>query len=372
VDRNCPLLLIYTSGTDGRPVGLVHSHDAMRGYLMTARWVLDLRDGDVLWTQGRPGWFLNAAYSAFAPWLCGVESVVSGMIHTAEEMYRHLEHNRVSVLYTVPTIYRMLADAGKETAQRFDLGRLRHLLSVLEPLLPADIYAVMRVLGMPVYDTWWSAETGMITIANMPCLPVKPGYLGRPVPGITAAVLDAQGQAAAPFTMGRLALQAPWPAMATGVWRRPELYQRYFGRPPWFMPGDTAFMDHDRYLFYQGRADDVVVTPAGKIAIAEIEHALEKHPAVGEAGLVRVAGRHGARLKAYVHLRAEADAGPELERSLCDHLARAFSPDIVPQEIRFCGRLPRDADGRLLRMVLKAWELGLPVGSLGAPDPDAP
>ncbi len=184
LEPESPLFLIYTSGQDGRPMGLVHVHDAMRGYLMTGRWALDLRPGDVLWTQAQPGWFMNVVYTAFAPWLCGVPSFITGKLTSAEEFYRHVQENGISVVYTTPTVYRMIVEAETETARRFDLKSLRHLVSVLEPLYPDLIYRILRILDLPVYDTWWTAETGMITIANFPCLPIKPGYMGKAMPGL--------------------------------------------------------------------------------------------------------------------------------------------------------------------------------------------
>ncbi len=280
VDKDHPLFLIYTSGQGGSPIGLLHPHDSMRGYLMTSRWVLDLKDGDVMWTQARPGWLMNVVYSAFAPWLCGIENFVTSKLNSMEEIYQHIEENRISVLYTVPEVYKMFIDAGEETAEKFDLRSLRHMLSVLEPLFPNVIYGIMRIFGLPVYDTWWTAETGMITIANFLCLPLKPGYLGKPVPGMKAAILDQEGREVSPFTMGAVALKAGWPSMARGIWGENELYQQYFRRQSWFMTDDTAFVDQDNYFFYQGRSDDVIIMSAGRIAIAEVENILELHPAV--------------------------------------------------------------------------------------------
>ncbi len=365
VDRDHPLLLIYTSGRDGTPVGLLHAHDAMRGYLMTARWVLDVKDTDVLWTHGRPGWFMGAAYSAFAPWLCGITSVVTGKMHTARDLYRIIDGHRVSILYTIPTVYRLVIEAGEKAAAAYGLKSLRHLLSVLEPLQPEDIYAVMRILGFPVHDTWWSAETGMITIANFPCMTIKPGYLGRPVPGIEAAVVDDGHRPAGPFTMGELALKEGWPAMLRGVRGRPELYDRYRQHRPWFMSGDIAFQDHDGYFYYQGRADDVIVSDAGKIGVPEIEAVIMRHPAVADAGLVRTPDERGRKLlKAFVQLRENITPDEQTAVHIQTFVAENLSPDITPAIVRFCDALPRDTDGTVMRRVLKAWDLGLPTGDI--------
>jgi acetyl-CoA synthetase len=367
VDAEAPLFLIYTSGPDGHPVGLLHPHDAMRGYLMTARWVLDLKQGDVLWTHARSGWLMNIVYSAFAPWLCGVTSFVTDHAHSAEEIYGHIARQRVSILYITPRKYRLLVDAGEETARRFDLTSIRHLLSVLEQLNPDVIYAMMRILGVPVYDTWWTAETGMITIANFPCLPIKPGYLGKPFPGLQTAVLDAEGLQAPPFTMGEVGLRPGWPAMVRGIWGNERLYRRYLERQSWFMTGDTAFVDQDGYFFYQGRADDVIITSAGRVHIAEIEKALARHPAVAEAGVIRVPEvERTKRIKAYVALKAGYQPSPMLKGKIMAYVRNSLSPDIVPWDIEFRASLPKSSSGAILRRVLKAWDLGLPTGNISA------
>jgi len=367
LDAAAPLLLIYTSGPDGHPVGLLHAHDAMRGYLLTARWALDLKAGDVLWTHARSGWLMNIVYSAFAPWLCGATSFVTDQAHSAEQIYGHIARHRVSVLYVTPRKYRLLVEAGEDAARRFDLTSIRHLLSVLEQLSPDVIYAVLRILGVPIYDTWWTAETGMITIANFPCLPIKPGYLGKPFPGVRTAVLDAEGRPAPPFTMGEVALRPGWPAMVRGVWGNEPLYQRYFERPPWFMTGDTAFVDQDGYFFYQGRADDVIITSAGRVHIAEIEKTLARHPAVAAAGVIRAPSIERARrIKAYVALKEGYQPSPLLRDKILSYVKNALSPDLVPWSIEFCDSLPKSRSGAVLRRVLKAWDLGLPAGSISA------
>jgi acetyl-CoA synthetase len=327
--------------------------------------VLDLKDGDVLWTQTRPGWLMNVVYSAFAPWLCGVEVFITGKIDNVEDLYRHIEENGITVLYTITTLYLMIMDAGEEAAKMFDLSSLRHMLSALEPLYPNVIYAVMRILGIPVCDTWWTAETGMITIANFPGLPIQPGYLGKPVPGIHAAILDEDGTEVTPFNMGTLALKAGWPSMARGVWGNEGLYQRYFTKKPWFMSGDTAFMNHDNYFFYQGRADDAIITSGGRTGIAEIESTLKLHPAIDEAGIIRVAKPYGTKeIKAFISLKPNYKPGDLIKKKIISFIHNNLSPETAPRDIEFCEGLPKDKDGKILRRVLKAWELGLPTGDV--------
>ena len=367
VDPQAPLLLTYTSGPTGKPIGLLHPHDSMRGYLATSRWVLDLKDGDVLWTQAEPGWLMNVVYSAFAPWLCGVESVITGKINSADECYRLIEEHKITVLYTIPTIYRMVADGAEETARRYQLDSLRHLLSALEPLTPELLYSVMRILDLPIHDTWWTAETGMITIANFPSVPIKPGYLGRPCPGISVAILDADGKELAPFTMGEIALGGGWPALFNGIWGNDDRYRQYFTKKPWFISGDRAFIDFNGYFFYQGRADDVIITSGGRIGPAEIEHVLDLHPAIAEAGVIRIPDETGVKkVKAFVCLKPAYQPTDILKAKIIAYVENQLSPETAPREIEFCASLPKTSSGKILRRVLKAWEWGLPTGNIAA------
>lgn len=350
-----PFLIVYTSGPHGDPVGRVHVHAAMQGYVLTARWVLDLRADDVVLTLGRPGWFMNIVYNAFAPWLCGVANVDGDGIETADDLYSIIEQTGVSVLYTTPSRYRCMVDAGAQCAAGYDLGRLRHLLSVLEPLTPDLIYAVLALLKLPVYDTWWSAETGMITIAGVPCLPLKPGYLGKPLPGLAAAVFDDAGTAAPIFEMGRLALSPAWPCMAEGALETLTSDGR-----TWYLTGDVAFMDQDGYVFYQGHAGDVVITSAGKIGIREIERAVRHHPSVADAAVIRAASPGGPkRILAFVVPKAGRTADDGLAHAIIGHVAGMVSPGIAPEAVCWCAGIPRRKDGSINTLALKARALGL-------------
>ena len=362
VEKDTPLFLIYTSGHEGTPIGLIHPHDSMRGYLATSRWVLDLKDTDVLWTNARPGWLMSIVYSAFAPWLCGVTSFISRRMKTAEQIYKNIEENNITILYTVPRVYRLLKEAGKETANSFHILSLRHLLSALEPLYSDVIYSVMNILGLPIYDTWWTAETGMITIANFRCMPIKPGYLGKPVPGIKISILDSDCNEVSPFTMGKVAINADWPCMARGIWKNKLAYERYVSKKPWFMLEDTAFIDHNNYFVYQGRADTAIITSAGRVGIAEIESTLKMHPAVSDAGVIRIANRDNSkRIKAFISLKSSYKPTELLKSKIISYVSNHLSPDIVPREIEFQDRLPKDGEGNILHRVLKARELGIPV-----------
>ena len=367
VDREFPLLLTYTSGPTGNPIGLLHPHDSMRGYLATARWVLDLHDGDVLWTQAEPGWLMNVVYSAFAPWLCGIETFITGRIKNADEIFRAIEEYAVTVLYTIPTLYRMVLDAGEARVRAGNLQSLRHLLSALEPLSPELLYSIMRILGLPIHDTWWTAETGMITIANFPSVSIKPGYLGKPCPGIRVAIVDGQGKELPHFTMGELALGVGWPAMVRGIWGNEERYKSYFTKKPWFISGDTAYIDFNGYFFYQGRADDVIITSGGRVGPTEIENVLASHPAIEDAGVIRIPDTTGVKtVKAFVCLKPSYQPTELLKSKIIAYVENRLSPETAPREITFCASLPKSRSGKILRRVLKAWEWGLPTGNIAS------
>ncbi|MFC1591977.1 AMP-binding protein [Thermodesulfobacteriota bacterium] len=367
VDKEFPLFMIYTTANDATHSALIHPHDSMRGYLMTSRWILDLKDNDIVWTQGQPGWFMHAVYSAFAPWLCGAASFATGKMRTADDIYPLIEENGITVIYTVPAFYRALVESGEKEAEKYNVGSLRHLLSAVHPLYPEVIYGVMRILGMPVYNTWWSAETGMITISNFLCLPLKPGSLGKPCPGIFASVIDSGDKEADHYTMGKLALKTGWPCMAQGVWRNEKKYQQFFHNDNWFMPGHTVFRDADGYYFYQGRSDDVLMTTDGKIGLSAIEKTLRMHPAVDDAGVIRITGEKGMKhIKAFICLKKSYEPTALLEKKIIAFAQRNISADAAPRDIQFHDSLPRDRGGKILRRVLKAWDLGLPVGNIAA------
>ena len=362
VDLEAPLYLIYAFSSSGQPKGVVHVHNDMIGYLMTARWVLDLKADDILWTTADPGWVTGTVYSAFAPWLCGVEVFVRGGSYNTESWCRSIESNRITVLYTAPTFFRRLKSKGDEFLKRFDLSSIRHLLSVGEPLPSEVVYWAKRVFKVPVHDTWWMTETGMIMIANYPSVPIKPGAIGKPLPGIKAAVIDFQGEELPPLTLGELAIQKGWPAMLRQIWRDVDRLKEYFPLDPWFVTGDTAYMDDDGYFYYQGRNDDLVKVAGVVVGPTEMEDALRRHPAVMDAGII---AKHdplkGNSIKAFISLKPGVPPSDDLKREITDFVKKTFSPRIAPKEIEFRPKIPRSEEGFIIRRVLKAWELGLPV-----------
>lgn len=361
VSQADPFLRVYTAVPRQKAIGLCFVHEAMKGYIMTARWVLDLRPSDILWTQARTGWLLNAVYGAFAPWLCGATSFVSDAADTSEQIYDQIAQQRITVLYTRPSIYQKLEQSDSRLADRYDLRSLRHLVSVLEPLSPRTIYAMRRILGLTIHDTWWTAETGMITLANFRCLPVKPGALGVPCPGMQAAVLDAKGNRLSPFNMGKLAIQSGPPAMVCQT----SPYVNNLFVDHWLLPGDTAYMDQDGFYFHQGRTDGIFVSKTGRTGTHEIEQTLIQYPGIKEACVIRYrADDRNYRIRAFVVPADKSLSVVTLEKDLSHWLQQNLPEEIRPNEIAFCSGLRRDPDNRINYRALKAIALNIPVDSL--------
>jgi acetyl-CoA synthetase len=361
--RESPLYLIYTSGSTGPPKGVVHVHNDMVGHLVSARYVLDVRGDTTLWTDGDPAWVTGTVYSAFAPWLCGATSVVQGDPFSASTWYRTLERHKISVWYTTPVTIQKLMEAGGDLPTRYDLSRLRHIATVGEPLIPDLFYWVKKNLRHSAHDTWWMTECGMICIANFPSMDIKPGSIGKPVPGIKAAVIDEMGDPLPLLTMGELALSVPFPSLMTDIWRDKNRYEAYLRLEGWFLTGDMAIMDEEGYYYHQGRMDDLIKADEKLIGPYEIEHVLCRHPAVREAAVILKTGRpSGPRLKAFITISKNFTASNRLKQEIKAFVKANLSADTPLKEIEFLDELPKTSAGNLLRRVLRARELGLPAG----------
>ena len=364
--RRAPLYMNYTSGSTGTPKGIVHTHRDMVGIRATARAVLDLTPGTVLWTEADPAWVTGTVYGVFAPWLCGATTLVQGDPFSASNIYRTLEKHEVSVWYTTPTTIRRLMEAGDDLPGRYDFSHLRHAASVGEPLIPDLFYWARKCLGHSLHDTWWMTETGIICLANFASMDIKPGSMGRPVPGIEAAVLDEEGEPLPPLSMGELALRLDWPGLMSGLWGDEERYEQYFRIPGWFLTGDMALMDDEGYFYHQGRNDDLIKVGGIKlVGPYEIEHALYMHPAVAEAAVISKGGDPGSgtsSIKAFITLNPAFSPSTRLTQEIRAFLRANLSADIRVREIAFIDRIPKTRSGKILRRVLRAQELGLPVG----------
>ncbi len=367
-------LMHFTSGTTGKPKGAVLVHDAVVAQSATARYALDLRDGDIFWCTADPGWVTGMSYGVIAPLVCGVTSIVDEMEFDAERWYAIIERQKVSVWYTAPTAIRMLMKVGADVARKYDLRSLRFLASVGEPLNPEAVVWSQQAFGRPFHDNWWQTETGGIMIANFAALPVKPGSMGRPLPGIEAAIVERTPQGIRvidePDVDGELALKAGWPSMFRGYLGEEERYRKCFA-DGWYLTGDLARRDGDGYFWFIGRSDDVIKTAGHLVGPFEVESALMEHPAVAEAAVIgkpdEVAGN---TIKAFVALKAGREAGPALERDLMAHARRRLGPAVAPREIAFRDNLPKTRSGKIMRRLLRARELGLPEGDISTLESD--
>ncbi len=376
-DPEDPALLHFTSGTTGTPKGAVHVHDAVVAHHWTGRAVLDLHDDDVYWCTADPGWVTGTSYGVIAPLTCGVTCVVDEEEFDADRWYRILEEQRVTVWYTAPTALRMLMKAGADRASRHDLSGLRHVASVGEPLNPEVVVWGQETLGRPIHDTWWQTETGAIMVANYPGCEIRPGSMGRPVPGIEAAllardvrgelVLDEQGSptlVTEPDVEGELALRTPWPSMMRAYLGDETRYGAAFAGD-WYRSGDLARRDADGWFWFVGRGDDVIKSAGHLIGPFEVESALMEHPAVAEAGVIGVPDAvAGEVVKAFVALRTGFEASDELRLELVGFARKRLGAAVAPREIEFAADLPKTRSGKIMRRLLKARELGLPEGDL--------
>ena len=362
-------LLHFTSGTTGRPKGAIHVHEAVVAHHVTACYALDLRPGDVFWCTADPGWVTGTSYGIVAPLTIGCCLLVDEGEFDAERWYRVIERQRVSVWYTAPTAIRMLMRAGEELAKACDLSSLRFLASVGEPLNPEAVVWSRWVFGRPFHDNWWQTETGGIMIANLPCLDVKPGSMGRPLPGIEAAVVARGGEGDVtvldePMTVGELALKPGWPSMFRGYLHDEARYRQCFAGG-WYLTGDLAMRDADGYFWFVGRRDDVIKSAGHLIGPFEVESALLGHPAVAEAGVIGLPDPvAGETVKGFVSLKPGHRPGDALRDDILAYARKRLGPAVAPKAIAFRDQLPRTRSGKILRRVLKARELGLPEGDL--------
>ncbi len=361
-------LLHFTSGTTGKPKGAIHVHEAVVEHHATGRLVLDLHDGDIFWCTADPGWVTGTSYGIIAPLTNGVTMVVDEAEFDAERWYTTLEREQVTVWYTAPTAIRLLVKAGDELPRRHDLSRLRFMASVGEPLNAEAVIWGQQVLGRPFHDNWWQTETGGIMIANFAGMDVKPGSMGKPLPGVEAAIVTVDGEEVtvldAPMATGQLALRPGWPSMFRGYLGEEARYAACF-KGGWYLTGDLAQRDGDGYYWFVGRADDVIKSAGHLIGPFEVESCLMEHPAVAEAAVIGLPDeRAGEVVKAYVTLKHGYEASEALRKELLGHARKRLGAAIAPRQVEIRPDLPRTRSGKIMRRLLKARELGLPEGDL--------
>ena len=366
-DPEMPALLHFTSGTTGKPKGAVHVHRAVLAHHVTGQLALDLHPDDIFWCTADPGWITGTSYGIIAPLTNGVTSIVDEGDFDAQRWYRLLQDERVTVWYTAPTAIRVLMRVGVELPREHDLGSLRFLASVGEPLNPEAVVWGREALGLPFHDNWWQTETGGIMIANYASMDIRPGSMGRPLPGIEAAIVstDDAGNVhviTEPNVEGELALRPGWPSMFRAYWNEPERYRKCFSGG-YYLTGDLARCDEDGYFWFVGRKDDVIKTSGHLVGPFEVESTLMEHKAVAEAGVIgKPDSVAGETIKAFVVLHAGYEPGESLMRDLLAFARVRLGAAISPKEIQFVETLPRTRSGKIMRRLLKARELGLPEG----------
>ena len=367
-------LLHFTSGTTGKPKGAVHVHQAVVAHHATGRMVLDLHPGDIYWCTADPGWVTGTSYGIIAPLTIGVTMIIDEAEFDPARWYSILEDEKVNVWYTAPTAIRMLMKAGDAMAKAHGFQHLRFLASVGEPLNPEAVIWGNEVFGMPFHDNWWQTETGGIMIANYASMDVKPGSMGKPLPGITAGIVEADDdglkEVTTPLAIGELALRPGWPSMMRAYLNEDARYKKCF-KDGWYLSGDLAMRDSDGYYWFVGRSDDVIKSAGHLIGPFEVESALMEHDAVTEVAVIGIPDETaGEIVKAYVALKPGVEPSEDLLLELRGHARKRLGPAVAPKEIVFRENLPKTRSGKIMRRLLKARELGLPEGDISTLESD--
>ena len=362
-------LLHFTSGTTGAPKGVVHVHGAVLGHIVSAYYALDLHQSDIYWCTADPGWVTGTSYGIIAPLCHGVTMIVDEADFDARRWYKILEQENVTVWYTAPTAIRFMMKLGLCLGESYDWKSLRFVASVGEPLNPEAVLWGVKNFGIVFHDNWWQTETGAIMIANFSSMDVKPGSMGRPLPGITATIvtrddsgcLIEQNEA---MQVGELAVATGWPSMFRAYLNQEDRYKKCF-ESGWYLTGDLAMRDSDGYYWFVGRADDLIKTSGHLIGPFEVESVLMEHEAVAEAAVIGkpdlVAGE---LVKAFVSLKAGFGPDDKIIKQILGHARKRLGTAVAPKEIEISSNLPKTRSGKIMRRLLKARELGLPEGDL--------
>ncbi|MEJ2634303.1 MAG: acetate--CoA ligase [Calditrichia bacterium] len=376
MDAEDMLFILYTSGTTGRPKGVVHTHGGYSVYTATThKYVFDIKDEDRWWCAADPGWITGHSYIVYGPLINGSTILMyeGAPNHPyPNRWWQMIEKYGITILYTSPTAIRGLMRFGEAWPNRHDISCLRLLGSVGEPINPEAWRWYYRVIGKekcPIMDTWWQTETGGFMITPLPTMPLKPGSAAKPFFGNEVAVVDDAGKEVPPGEEGKLVIKAPWPGMARTIYKDPDRYQETYWKDyeqqGWYKAGDAARMDEDGYIWVIGRIDDVIKVSGYRLGTAEIESALVSHPAVAEAAAIALPHElKGNAIHAFVILRAGLTGNKKLAEELKDHVAHEMGRIARPEEIKFVDSLPKTRSGKIMRRVLKARALGLDEGDL--------
>ncbi|TEU11567.1 MAG: acetate--CoA ligase [Anaerolineales bacterium] len=377
VESTHPLYILYTSGTTGKPKGIVHSTG---GYLVfnhsAYQWVFNIREECVYWCTADVGWVTGHSSIVYAPLSHGAAIVMyegAPDYPTLDRWWDIIETYGVTTFYTSPTAIRMFMQHGEEWPARRDLSSLELLGTVGEPINPEAWLWYYRHVGgerCPIVDTWWQTETGGVMISHVPgieLLPLKPGAAGFPLPGIDAAVVNDRGEPAAPGEKGLLIIRKPWPGMLLTIHGNPERYtEAYWKRfPGSYYTGDYAVRDEEGYFWLLGRADEVIKVAGHRLGTMELENAAVSHPAVAEGAVVSKPDPvKGEAITMFVILRDGFEASAALEDKLKEHVRKVVGPIAAPDRIFFVTKLPKTRSAKIMRRVLKAVATGVPVGDV--------
>ena len=366
-------LLHFTSGTTGKPKGVVHVHGAVLSHMVSAYYALDLHESDIYWCTADPGWVTGTSYGIIAPLCHGVTMIVDEAEFDAYRWYQILEQQKVTVWYTAPTAIRLLMKYGAELAHNYKLDALRFMASVGEALNPEAVIWGEQTFGKPFHDNWWQTETGAILMANCVSSDVKPGSMGRPLPGIKAAIVsrNASGQLVEenePNVIGELAIAQDWPSMFVAYLNQQERYSTCF-EDGWYLSGDLAKCDEDGYYWFVSRVDDLIKSSGHLIGPFEVESVLMEDPAIAEAAVIGIPDPIvGEVVKAFVSLKSDYTASEDLRKQLRALCRKRLGTAVAPKEIEFRQDLPKTRSGKIMRRLLKNRELGLPEGDISTLD----
>jgi len=368
-------LLHFTSGTTGMPKGAVHVHKAVLMHFITGKYVLDFHPGDIYWCTADPGWVTGTSYGIIAPLTHCITNIVDEAEFDAGRWYGILQAQKVNIWYTAPTAIRRLMRLDFKPIEKYDLGHLREICSVGEPLNPEAVIWGKEMLGLPIHDNWWQTETGGIMIANYPSMEIRPGSMGKPLPGIEAEIVEVDSDKnvtiiTEPGAAGNLAIKKGWPSMFRGYLNEEERYRKCFAGE-WYISGDLAEKDKDGYFWFIGRADDIIKTSGHMVGPFEVESALMEHPAVAEAAVIgKPDPLIGELVKAFIVLHTGFSPDESMKLDIIGFGRKKLGSAVAPKEVQFIDNLPKTRSGKIMRRLLKARELGLPEGDLSTLEKD--